>query len=170
MELDLDKFKKSNLSIEKYIILLLISEGEELEAISFSTDKYALLKELEEELYIVKLQDNYELRGKGRKLCEPEIDSVTNIILYLNSKTGRRFSTKTSANRKFVSGRLSEGYTEEDLKKVIDTMCSRWLDDSKMNIYLRPETLFNPTKFQTYVNLSEIKIIQNSSGKINEMI
>ena len=64
----------------------------------------------------------------------------------------------------------SLGYTEEDLKKVIDTMCSRWLNDSKMNIYLRPETLFNPTKFQTYVNLSEIKIIQNSSGKINEMI
>ena len=80
MELDIDKFKKSNLSIEKYIILLLISEGEELEAISFSTDKYALLKELEEELYIVKLQDSYELRGKGRELFSNS--TSVRVILY----------------------------------------------------------------------------------------
>ena len=59
----------------------------------------------------------------------------------------------TEEENSIIDNFKQEGYTEEDLKAVIDTMCSKWLHDNKMNMYLRPETLFNATKFQTYFNM-----------------
>ena len=52
---------------------------------------------------------------------------------------------------KFIRARLSEGYTVEDLKYVVDVKCKEWLGTTHEQ-YLRPETLFNATKFQTYIN------------------
>jgi hypothetical protein len=46
---------------------------------------------------------------------------------------------------------LAEGFTIDDFKTVIDKKCAEWLGDSKMEPYLRPETLFG-TKFESYLN------------------
>jgi uncharacterized phage protein (TIGR02220 family) len=73
-----------------------------------------------------------------------------NIIDYLNEKTNKKFKPVES-NLKFIRGRLNDGYTEEDLKRVVDIQVKEWLGGD-MEKYLRPETLFNATKFQTYVN------------------
>ena len=51
-----------------------------------------------------------------------------------------------------INGRLSEGYTVEDFKKVIDNMQTEWGNDEKMSQYLRPSTLFAPTHFPEYLN------------------
>jgi len=94
-----------------------------------------------------------ELRQKAVELFGKKSDSIIidQVLLYLNEKAEKRYSVKTAANRKFVQGRLSEGYTVDDLQKVIDTMVVEW-KGTKMEDYLRPETLFNSTKFQTYIN------------------
>ena len=77
---------------------------------------------------------------------------VEEIISYLNEKTGKHFTSKNKQTIKFINGRLSEGYTIEDFKKVIDNRCEKWLNDEKMNEYLRPSTLFRPSKFEAYYN------------------
>jgi len=87
------------------------------------------------------------------KLFEPAGDEVVEIIEYLNKVTGRKFNTKSNANIKFIKARLKDGYTVQDCKGVIDTMNMKWGRDGKMRVYLRPETLFNETKFQTYYAL-----------------
>ena len=74
------------------------------------------------------------------------------IIGYLNKKAGKRFSHKSEANRKLINGRLREGRTIEDFKYVIDVKCDHWLDDPKMNDYLRPSTLFSQKNFENYLN------------------
>jgi len=153
MEINLDKFKKSELFLEEYILLTLINEGENVEAIKFNSDKKLLLNALEQEMWITRSSEGYELRGKGRELFEPDKDEVSDILKYLALKSGKNYRLTTAANRKFIAGRLSDGYTVEDCKRVIDTMVSKWKNDSKMNMYLRPETLFNATKFETYINL-----------------
>lgn len=83
------------------------------------------------------------------------------IIDYLNLKTGKRFSAKTDSTIKFISGRFSEGRTLEDFKKVIDTKCSEWIGKKDkfgkpMENYLRPNTLFSPTNFENYINQIQI--------------
>jgi uncharacterized phage protein (TIGR02220 family) len=83
------------------------------------------------------------------------IDSVIviNIINYLNQKTGKKFKSNSEKTLRFISARLNDGYSLDDFKKVIDIKCSKWLNDSKMIEYLRPETLFG-TKFESYLNES----------------
>ena len=156
MELNLDKFKKSQLFLEEFVILALINEGEDVEAMKFNGDLKLILSTLEQELWITRSSEGYELRGKGRELFESakNKDNITEILEYLNTKAGKKFSTTSQANRKFIAGRLSSGYTMEDCKKVIDVMVDKWKNDSKMNMYLRPETLFNATKFETYYNFA----------------
>ena len=153
--IDLDNLKKSNIFVEEYVCLLLINSGINPYELNWDVTLSNILNPLEQNLWIKKVEEGYILRDKGKQLFESKVkgDVITRVIEYLNEKTKRKYSTKTDSNRKFITGRLAEGYTEEDLKAVIDTMCSKWLHDNKMNMYLRPETLFNATKFQTYFNM-----------------
>lgn len=73
------------------------------------------------------------------------------IISYLNQKTGKAFKPNNQKTRSLLSARLKESWTVEQIKLVIDRKVSEWLDDPKMSLYLRPETLFG-TKFEGYLN------------------
>lgn len=100
--------------------------------------------------------DDVVLRGSTAELFKDEESKATEVLEYLNkvitkdNPNKRGFSPKPSANKKFINARLGEGYTVEDMKKVIDTMYKEW-SNTKYDIYLRPETLFNPTKFAGYL-------------------
>lgn len=79
-----------------------------------------------------------------------EQDPVSLVLGYLNQQAGKRFSTTSKPNRSFVSARL-ETHTLQDCFEVIDKKVAEWkgTDNDK---YLRPETLFNATKFESYFN------------------
>ena len=78
-------------------------------------------------------------------------DICRRIVDHLNFKTGKEFKIKTKATKAHINARLSEGFTEEDFKTVIDNKCDKWLSDPEMSEYLRPQTLFG-TKFESYLN------------------
>jgi len=71
------------------------------------------------------------------------------VIAFLNEKTGKAFRP-VKANLDFVASRLQEGATVSDCRKVIAIKCRQWLGTENA-MYLRPETLFNATKFAQYV-------------------
>lgn len=71
------------------------------------------------------------------------------VIGFLNAKAGRNFDLN-GANADHVVHRLKEGATVDDCRAVIAIKCRQWMGDPKMSMYLRPETLFNRTKFATY--------------------
>jgi uncharacterized phage protein (TIGR02220 family) len=88
----------------------------------------------------------------------------------LNLKTGKHFKyTKNNVNK--IKTRLKENFTLDDFKIVIDKKTYEWLNDDKMNQYLRPETLFG-SKFESYLqqevkkkslkdlNIEEIKLMK----------
>lgn len=77
---------------------------------------------------------------------------VAEIISYLNQKTGKHYTTKTKETVKNIYGRLNEGHTVDEFKRVIDVKCKDWLKDQKMNTFLRPTTLFSPSHFEAYLN------------------
>lgn len=78
-------------------------------------------------------------------------EQLSEIITYLNEKTESTFKASTKKTQSCIRARLSEGFTVEDFKTVIDKKCAEWLVDEKMSKYLRPETLFG-TKFEGYLN------------------
>lgn len=82
-------------------------------------------------------------------------DAVTDVLAYLNRKTGRTFVAMTArgkptASAEFVRARLADGATAETCRAVIDRKAAEWGNDPRMRQYLRPETLFNRTKFEGY--------------------
>ena len=85
-------------------------------------------------------------------LCLDSQDSIpyTEIIEYLNMRTGHQYKASVNKNRTLIHARWMEGFRLEDFKEVIDKKAMEWIG-SKMEQYLRPETLFG-TKFEGYLN------------------
>jgi uncharacterized phage protein (TIGR02220 family) len=73
------------------------------------------------------------------------------IISYLNTKTSSSYKETTKSTKDLIKARWKDGFTLEDFQKVIDIKSEEWLNDSKMNTYLRPKTLFG-TNFESYLN------------------
>ncbi|MCT3390353.1 replication protein [Lentilactobacillus hilgardii] len=73
------------------------------------------------------------------------------VIDYLNEKADKHYR-HTEANRRLVMARHKEGFTADDMRRVIDNQCVEWLHDNQMNQYLRPATLFRASKFEGYLN------------------
>jgi uncharacterized phage protein (TIGR02220 family) len=79
------------------------------------------------------------------------INVIKDIIEYLNNKLGTRYKYTSKSIQRHISARISEGYKYEDFVFVIDIKYKDW-HGTEMAKYLRPETLFNSEKFQSYVN------------------
>lgn len=75
-------------------------------------------------------------------------------IAYLNQKMNSNYKF-VKTNTDLVKARLKDSYTLEDFKAVIDKKCSEWVN-SDMEKYLRPSTLFNASKFESYLNQPEV--------------
>jgi len=82
---------------------------------------------------------------------EPDDVPYKDVIDYLNEKAGKNYKHATESTRRMIKARHNEGFTIGDFKKVIDTKCADWLNNSEMSKYLRPQTLFG-TKFESYLN------------------
>lgn len=94
-----------------------------------------------------------ETTKKNNSRAEPDsvADKTKTIVDYLNEKTDSHYKATTPKTKQLVQARLKEGFTVDDFKTVIDKKTATWLNDNKMNKYLRPLTLFG-TKFEDYLN------------------
>lgn len=86
------------------------------------------------------------------------------VVDYLNEKTGKQYKHTTKKTQSLIKARTKEGFSLDDFKQVIDNMSSQWMNDSKMNQYLRPETLFG-TKFEGYLNQQQSNAVDEDWKK-----
>ena len=82
---------------------------------------------------------------------KPDSIPYKEIIDYLNQKANKKFKHTSQKTQTLIKARFKEKFTLDDFKQVIDIKTAQWLADSKMSVYLRPETLFG-TKFEGYLN------------------
>lgn len=75
-------------------------------------------------------------------------------IEWFNELANKNFRD-TETNRKMIRSRLNEGYTKEDVAKVVRLKVQQWKDNQKMNKYLRFTTLFAATNFSNYLQEAE---------------
>lgn len=83
----------------------------------------------------------------------PEVeitDQAKDILKHLNQITGSRYQTSKSSLEN-IRARLKEQFTVEELKLTVDYLHAKWAADLDMAEYLRPTTLFQPTKFPGYL-------------------
>ncbi len=89
-------------------------------------------------------------RDKEEHLSGKPDDEAEKILAHLNAKANRDYRPVPS-NIKLIRGRLKEGATPAEMRAVIDLKVRQWANDPKMAQYLRPDTLFNATKFAQYI-------------------
>jgi len=89
--------------------------------------------------------------------------STDEVIRYLNEVAGTNYRYSESS-RKDIRARLNEGFTVDQCKTVIDKKCAEWLND-EMAKYLRPQTLFQASKFEGYLNQINTPINQIPVGE-----
>lgn len=90
-------------------------------------------------------------------------EETKHIIDYLNKRTGKKYSVKTKKTAQLIHKLLDNGFTVEDFERVIDIKCSQWLNNDKMNQYLRPRTLFSE-KFEDYLNEAPARTKQQGAS------
>lgn len=73
------------------------------------------------------------------------------IVDYLNLKADKHYQYKTNKTLACIKARYNEGFNKDDFFYVIDVKVAEWLNDPKMDKFLRPETLFG-NKFEGYLN------------------
>ena len=77
-------------------------------------------------------------------------DQAKQVLTHLNKVTSSRYQVSTTSLQN-IRARIVEGYTVEELSLVVDYCNAKWCEDLTMSAYLRPQTLFQPTKFPGYL-------------------
>lgn len=120
--------------------------------------------ELEEELDIDKERDKEIVTNVPSSIYQE-------IIEHLNKKANTNYRATSKSTQTLIKARLNEKFTLEDFKTVIDKKSSQWTNDLKMNVYLRPKTLFG-TNFESYLNekggTSNAQFGRNNGGVTGE--
>lgn len=82
-----------------------------------------------------------------------ELNPVDAVVDFLNEnlQPARPFSKTTKKTVEVINARLREKYTVDDICLVIEHKITQWKGDTKMEQYLRPETLFGTGKFESYL-------------------
>ena len=91
------------------------------------------------------------MSGKKSDAFERDLKAI---IDHFNERCGTRYTYRNQSVNKMIHARLSEGFTVDDFRTVIDIKASKWKNDPRMRDYLRPTTLFSPTHFEAYLNES----------------
>jgi hypothetical protein len=128
-------------------------------------------------------KDGFILKNnqKTKKTYPSDILNLANqIIDYLNTKSNSTY-TNNKTNMDCIVGRINDGYSITDFKRVIDKKCQQWLG-TQQEKYLRPTTLFQLSKFDNYLNepetikheprtkQSNISKLSNASDKAKQYI
>ena len=88
-------------------------------------------------------KDNSESNNKNRFNYSKFINSI-------NEAANTNFRN-SSNNRKLIHARLADGYTEEELIKVIKFKANQWKNNGKMKKYIVLTTLLRPSNFDKYI-------------------
>lgn len=94
-------------------------------------------------------------KSKKQTAAAQELQFAAEAIEYLNQKAGRSFRTNVASNAKGIIARYREGFSMEQVKKMVDHMCRKWGSDREMQDHLNPVTLFRDSNFERYYQSAE---------------
>ena len=125
----------------------------------------------------IQLLSDFQIKEPKGKPKTPktreELIIAGQVIDYFNSICGTTYTTKSNAD--IVIARMKEGYTISDFKIVIEKQYKRW-KNTELEKYLRPNTLFQKSKFENYLNsrdeqpASTIKKFADSVAKAKALV
>ena len=107
-------------------------------------------------------------KSKNKK-TKTHPEEIKQIIDYFNQVCGTNYRYQSKATAEMINARINEGFTVADFIKVIDKKHAEWSKDDHWCKFLRPETLFRPSHFESYLNQKNTKPESVVSGISQEM-
>ena len=126
-------------------------------------------QDLENQVQLNKDKQNTKELNKEEEIFGEETSPEPNCIIYkeiidfLNEKTNSKYKYTTKSTQRLINARLNENFTVDDFKIVIAKKAREWGKDPVMHKYLRPETLFSASHFESYLNEKEKPIHSEQS-------
>lgn len=128
-------------------------DGMQSDAMDANINKYNINKYKEK-----KRKEKKSNADESAAASIPDAGTVSLLaIAHLNEVTGRRYQADNKTNAELIAELMRRGYQLEDIISVIDRKAAEWGDSDKMRPYLRPSTLFNPERFDEYLNAPETR-------------
>lgn len=93
-------------------------------------------------------------------------DQAKQVLVHLNQVTNSRYQVSTTSLQN-IRARIAEGFTIEELSLVVDYCNAKWSDDLTMSAYLRPQTLFQQTKFPGYLKSANSWVKAGRPPRVN---
>lgn len=115
----------------------------------------------------IRSTDPKRLLSSKPDVSKPDSDNslAQHVINHLNLTTNSKYQSCPS-NVGPINARMAEGFTLQDLLLVIDHKFSEWGQDSKMAQYVRPSTLFSPSKFAGYLKSAQVAVERPNSRPV----
>lgn len=112
--------------------------------------------EVKTKAFLLRIINKAEAEVQNLTAGELKKKQAVLILSDLNEVCHTHFRPVTG-NISLIYARMAEGYTVDDFKLVHRHKAGQWLADQKFRSYLRPETLYRPTHFASYLNEAEQK-------------
>ncbi|HCT8084377.1 conserved phage C-terminal domain-containing protein [Enterobacter hormaechei] len=93
-------------------------------------------------------------------------DQAKQVLTHLNQVTSSRYQVSTTSLQN-IRARIGEGFTVEELSLVVDYCNAKWSEDLTMSAFLRPQTLFQPSKFQGYLKSARSWVKAGRPPRVN---
>lgn len=103
--------------------------------------------------------------ARAKKKDDGTAEQIAEIVAYLNEVCGTNYRANSKQTKEKIHGRLSEGFTVDDFKAVVDSKAREW-KGTQMEQYLRPDTLFCPSKFESYLNYARKRMSMQRAKRI----
>ncbi|WP_168416196.1 conserved phage C-terminal domain-containing protein [Erwinia amylovora] len=100
---------------------------------------------------------------------DPEVaitDFAKQVLTHLNLITGSRYQVCKSSLEN-LRARLGEGFTVDELILTADYLNAKWSGDLEMAEYLRPATMFQPSKFPGYFSGAQKWLEAGRPNRVN---
>ncbi|MDG1949878.1 MAG: conserved phage C-terminal domain-containing protein [bacterium] len=126
-------------------------------------DKGILLQDKATGAYYSKrmLQEHKKNKRRASDLQKSEIFPVVkDIVEHLNLVSGRSFPTNNLETFELIENWLKQGRTVRDFKIVNEVKSQEWMDNDRMQAFIRPRTLYGD-KFMDYLNQNPNHKLQN---------
>lgn len=95
---------------------------------------------------------------------DPLTASCNEVIDFLNQVAGTGYK-HSETSRKSIRARLNDGFTVDDCKQVIRNRWKAWRG-TEWQQYMRPDTLFRPSKFEGYLNAGDPILPKNDRNTL----
>lgn len=94
-------------------------------------------------------------RSEEDLLSRQRDEAITSVIERINEITGQKLQVSAKVHREFISGRLNEGFSLDDLMAIVEVKSAEWMG-TRQQVYLVPKTLFRPSNFDRYLEESRL--------------